>query len=356
MKNIWIQKGTALTIAAVIALLPGLGVNAWENVSQEDGLSPFEDLQDVRFAFSSGVGGWGTLLRIEPDGSFSGEFHDSDMGVTGEDYPNGTLYLSQFNGVFSLPEKVDDYTYVFQIEQISLSEEEGTEEIRDGVKVIYSEPYGLENSENFYLFLPGSSLESLPEEYLDWIRFADMKDASDMFLSQYGLFNEAAGDGFSSYRETEGLSGSQSAQNAESQPGFIEQEIQTAILSGASLEEELNSGALNQTQLNLTSYDLYMIWDDALNNIWGYLKETLDSGTMEALTAEEIDWINRKEADIRAAGEPWTGGSGQPYIENTTAFRWTRDRVYELQRRYGSQPDFVPEGSPDEEGKMAAVG
>ena len=44
------------------------------------------------FNFSSGVGGWGTSLYIGLDGYFFGVYHDSDMGVSGEGYPNGTLF------------------------------------------------------------------------------------------------------------------------------------------------------------------------------------------------------------------------------------------------------------------------
>ena len=53
------------------------------------------------------------------------------------------------------------------------------------------------------------------------------------------------------------------------------------------------------------------------------------------LTAEEMEWIEQKEADIKAEGSAYEGGSLQPYVQNMTAYRWTRDRVYELQSRYG---------------------
>ena len=71
------------------------------------------------FVFASGVGAWDTQVTIAPDGSFSGIYHDADMGGTGEGYPNGTEYICEFTGQFSQPTKVDDYTWSVQLESLS---------------------------------------------------------------------------------------------------------------------------------------------------------------------------------------------------------------------------------------------
>jgi tetratricopeptide (TPR) repeat protein len=57
----------------------------------------FEDLSHYAFQFCSGAGGWSTDFEIEKDGSFKGNYHDSDMGDTGENYENGNAlyYLAQ---------------------------------------------------------------------------------------------------------------------------------------------------------------------------------------------------------------------------------------------------------------------
>ena len=44
----------------------------------------FELLSNQTFYFSSGAGAWGTEMDISADGSFTGNFHDSEMGDTGE--------------------------------------------------------------------------------------------------------------------------------------------------------------------------------------------------------------------------------------------------------------------------------
>lgn len=98
----------------------------------DDGLT-FDDLKNIQFVFSSGAGGWSTLLDIRPDGSFEGEYFDSDMGSTGEGYPNGTVYLCDFKGRFTEPEKIDEHTYAVKIASMEYKQEAGTREIKDSI-------------------------------------------------------------------------------------------------------------------------------------------------------------------------------------------------------------------------------
>ena len=64
-------------------------------------------LAGLEWSFSSGVGGWSTDLRILEDGSFSGEYHDSEMGETGDGYPDGTVYCCSFTGRMSTVGQAD---------------------------------------------------------------------------------------------------------------------------------------------------------------------------------------------------------------------------------------------------------
>lgn len=57
-----------------------------------------DTLVGKNFVFSSGTGGWSTTLSIGPNSTFSGVYHDSDMGVTGPGYPGGTVSYSKFFG------------------------------------------------------------------------------------------------------------------------------------------------------------------------------------------------------------------------------------------------------------------
>lgn len=159
----------------------------------------FSKLSKYQFVFSSGVGAWQTILNINEDGTFKGYYSDSDMGVTEEGYPNGINYSSTFEGKFTRPKKVNDYTYSMSIEYINLEKEVGSEEIIDGIKYIYSEPYGLNDAKEIYIYTPQAPLKELPEGFRSWIGYMKLSDVEDEYLPFYGLYNVETESGFSSY-------------------------------------------------------------------------------------------------------------------------------------------------------------
>ena len=139
-----------------------------EEIPEDIGFS-YGKLQHTTFIFSSGAGAWETDLSVDADGNFSGMFHDSEMGDTGEGYPSGSIYFSEFSGRFGQLEKVDDYTYATTIESIEYVNEPGTEEIKDEMRYKYSEAYGLENAGRILFYLPGRSLDSFSEGERSWM-------------------------------------------------------------------------------------------------------------------------------------------------------------------------------------------
>ena len=289
----------------------------------------YADVSELEFCFSSGVGGWATYLWIDEDGSFEGSYHDTDMGTTGEGYPNGTVYACDFFGKFSVLEKVDEYTYSTEIESIELKETPGTTEILDGVQYVYSEPYGLNDSKEVLFYLPGTPLDELPEEFLSWVGYYhsddgyhNLDDKEETELPFVGLYNENAEEGFSSYEKRD--------ISVEEPLSAMDMELREIEEKAAELEAQLDSGFLAQLELNRVSGELYMLWDDELNSIWGRLKKLLPKDEMEQLTSEELEWIKEKEAAVAAAGAEMEGGSMQPLLENSEAARLTRIRVYEL--------------------------
>jgi len=72
--------------------------------------SVLDRLGGMEWCFSSGAGGWSTDLWTQADGSFTGEYHDSEMGETGEGYPDGTIYVCRFSGQMSVAAQVDEKT------------------------------------------------------------------------------------------------------------------------------------------------------------------------------------------------------------------------------------------------------
>lgn len=91
-----------------------------------------------------------------------------------------------------------------------------------------------------------------------------------------------------------------------------------------------NDLSLTQGDMNQLSAQMYKLWDDELNSIWGRLKDKLDDDTMSKLTEDERNWIADKEAKVKAAGADAEGGSLQPLLENSEAAELTQARVYYL--------------------------
>ena len=185
MKKKVVNTVVALMLCA--ALLIGCGQKI------EDTLP--EDLP-MDLIFSSGVGAWSTALRLERDGTFSGEHHDSDMGVDGEDHPNGTIYICDFSGRFSELEKVDKYSYSLTLAEISSDYEVEKEWIEDGVRYVSSAPYGMEEGDEFILYLPDTPIDGLDEEFLSWWQCWVMYGEQTGTLEMYGLYNIKMGYGF----------------------------------------------------------------------------------------------------------------------------------------------------------------
>lgn len=298
--------------------------------SKEDGFD-FSKIANWEFYFSSGAGGWGTSLTIDENGNFEGEYHDSDMGDTGDGYPGGTYYYCKFQGKFDTPVKIDENTYSMKIQEMSQENESGTEEIKDDVLYKYSDPYGLEDAEEIYLYLPSAKIKDLPEGYMNW---AMMAVGEGEELGFYGLYNVAQEEGFTSYEVTQTEELEENTQTNSSQDFGADTDIDTELSEVEAKEQELvaklQKGDLTQIEMNQTSYEIYKLWDDELNSIWARLKTTLPEDEMTKLTTEQKQWISDKEKAVKEAGAECEGGSIQPCIENDKASELTKERVYQL--------------------------
>lgn len=96
------------------------------------------------------------------------------------------------------------------------------------------------------------------------------------------------------------------------------------------LKAALQNEAMTQAELNSKAQELYQLWDDALNDLWGKLQDQLPDDEFDRLLDEQLQWIDDKEAAVEEAGKAYEGGSIYPLIVNTEAAQITEDRVYEL--------------------------
>ena len=111
----------------------------------------------------------------------------------------------------------------------------------------------------------------------------------------------------------------------------VKSKLEEAEQNASVLQQKLTQDAsLTQKDMNDLSYEIYMVWDDLLNELWGILKENLDQEVMDKLLQEQRGWISQKEAEVKLAGEKYAGGSIALLVSNQKAAELTKERVYEL--------------------------
>lgn len=140
-------------------------------------------LKGKSFSFSSGAGGWSTDITFRSNGTFSGQYHDSEYKE---------VYLCNFSGKFGKLKKVNKYVYSARLVNIKIKNKKKTVK-KNGLKYIYTtSPYGLEKGKNFYFYLPGVSCAKLPKDFKNWVFFGKVPKK----LTFYGLYNINEKTGF----------------------------------------------------------------------------------------------------------------------------------------------------------------
>ena len=157
------------------------------------------DTFPMEFDFSSGAGAWGTALTLERDGTFSGSYHDSEMGESGDGYPKGTVYCAVFSGAFGDIRQVDDHTYALTLEEVTPQETPGTISVEEDIRYVAAEPYGLEEGKDFLLYTPETPTKGLDEEFLSWWPGRYPAEEQTGTLDCWGLWNQETGYGFFTY-------------------------------------------------------------------------------------------------------------------------------------------------------------
>ena len=154
----------------------------------------FEAMGDIEWTFSSGAGGWSTDLRIRADGSFSGAFHDSEIGESGEGYPFGTVYTCSFTGRMSLAGQAGENCWRIRID--ALTPDQGqAETIEDGVRYVAAAPYGLSAGDEMLLYAPGTPVSALSNDMAYWAHIW-LQDEPSAALETWFLWSELNGSGF----------------------------------------------------------------------------------------------------------------------------------------------------------------
>ncbi len=156
--------------------------------------STFPEEFAKKYIYSSGIGAWWTQIKVNKDGTFSGNYRNGDWGDSGDGY-DCTKYQCDFQGKFEMVGKIDEYSYLVKLSDLSVTETEGKEWIVDRVRYVTSQPYGIEDSEHFVFYTPETPIKDLDEDFLFWWPLI-FKEEPPETLQCYGIYNIDVGVGF----------------------------------------------------------------------------------------------------------------------------------------------------------------
>ena len=277
-----------------------------EQPSGDAGLS-FADLAKYTYCFSSGAGAWADGFDIEKDGFFHGEFHDSDMGDTGDDYPNGTCYLCDYEGHFADIQRVDEYTCKMKLADIEVVGDK-EDYIQDGVLNVISSPYALNNADEIDIYLPGKPTSEISEEILTWAGLNYGDDTIDKL--EYPILVNV--------NENQGIAASDRMDPKEE----AEFDYNNASDSCNYIDMQINS-ATSQQEKNELSATKAKAMDNMLNSIWILVKYNTDEDTFNKALEEQRSWLKDRDDKLKAYSK-----DGMDY--NETLAKLTLDRCKDL--------------------------
>ena len=183
----------------MMAMLLGLALLMTAVAACAENAAPtFEQLSKLQWEFSSGVGGWSTEMQISEDGSFNAQYHDSEMGETGENYPNGSVYTCEFSGQMSILDQVDEHSWKVHVDKVAADEATGKETFEDGVRYVTSDStYGIVDGDDMVLYLPGTPVDALTEDMKMWAHL--LGDDAPAELENWFLYSAKNETGFVGY-------------------------------------------------------------------------------------------------------------------------------------------------------------
>lgn len=119
---------------------------------------PKADFSAFAGDYSMGGGAASIGLSIQPDGTFTAVSGDADAGVREESYPKGTFYSAKAHGTLELvaENRIRIATLVHEVPV-------GTSEIKDQMKIVYSEVPSVGLGDELQFFPVGSPKDSLPD-------------------------------------------------------------------------------------------------------------------------------------------------------------------------------------------------
>ncbi len=236
----------------------------------------------------------------------------------------GRLVIEKISGGYDISDYESEYSYRF------LADSSNIQAVEDNkIYIKYPEQVYADDTADFSYY----TLEYNTDEINVYYRKSPREEAEFLYCAkkkQPDGAKQAEKKEVSDGAPNESVAGQ--AGNAAFQPSLSD-EIAAEISYAEEREKEITEkqkAADTQMDMNITAAEMYQMWDDTLNIVWGLLEANLNEVDMEVLRKEEKEWIAFKDAEVQAAGQECEGGSIQPSEEATRAADLTKARVYEL--------------------------
>ena len=147
--------------ASSVSFVIGVGSNNKKDTLQI--FAEFEKQADMdlpsRYQAYGSVHSGKSTFQLNPDNTFTCVLKSYDWGDQGDDYPNGTCYISQFEGKFSKITIIDEFRLKLTVEHIGQTEQPGDQYIQDGTRFIVEENDTLAQLKECQMYLPGTPFE-----------------------------------------------------------------------------------------------------------------------------------------------------------------------------------------------------
>lgn len=175
-------------------------VNSDTSDNSSNHLEVLNDLNGKKFVFSSGAGGWQTVLNFSENGNFTAKY---------EDYDFDSVAICEFNGKLSIDSKVNETAYILRLDRAEITTPINTEEVKNiggkNMTVRYVDlPYGFAvNNDSdhsfqgmFSLYLPLRKRSEMSAEVNHWLDITGEKNVEKDITRIYLLVNNKTIDTF----------------------------------------------------------------------------------------------------------------------------------------------------------------
>ena len=175
-------------------------VNSDTSDNSSNHLEVLNDLNGKKFVFSSGAGGWQTVLNFSENGNFTAKY---------EDYDFDSVAICEFNGKLSIDSKVNETAYILRLDRAEITTPINTEEVKNigekNMTVRYVDlPYGFAvNNDSdhsfqgmFSLYLPLRKRSEMSAEVNHWLDITGEKNVEKDISRIYLLVNNKTIDTF----------------------------------------------------------------------------------------------------------------------------------------------------------------